>query len=89
MKNYDREWHVKRHWDDNGEGLCRPKNSLYQKHELTKEIAALSCAKCFRIKFGKWPNRNGYFKQPIKRSNKAKVSRVGGGGTESQSKARR
>lgn len=65
MKNFDRRWHSKRHMDDNGEALCRPKLSLYAKHELTQDHDMVSCMNCYRRLFGRWPDRETYFKQPI------------------------
>lgn len=62
MKNFDRRWHIKRHMDDNGEALCRPRTSLYTKHILTQEFDAVSCMKCHRIMTGRWPDRETYFK---------------------------
>lgn len=62
MKNYDKRWHLRRHFDDDGLALCRPRTSLYTKHTLTPELDAVSCMKCFRILSGRWPDRETYFK---------------------------
>jgi hypothetical protein len=74
MSNDDKRWHTKRHFEDEGQAACRPRVSLYQRHILTNDHNAVSCAKCFRILNGRWPDRETYFRRYARSDNSLKAS---------------